>query len=251
MISRGDPLDTVYANDWARFVSWCDARACTPVQATPESVALFLKDEFSLGYSSSTLSHRLAAIGHMHRRCRAVPPLTQGGGVIREALCEIAATRISPHLLQATTTVLRTVLQSIDEETLHADRDRALIALRIAGAFQLSEIATLSFSRIARQQQELMVFLGRGRASANPRSFLTIVDDSLVQPVTMLDRWLERAEITNGLIFRQIQKGAPGQPLSKQDVAEIIERRALAAGYQGEALSRITTRKSSINAQAA
>jgi hypothetical protein len=106
-----------YANDWGRFLAWCEERQVAPIAADPEVVAEFLEAEAALGYSSMIISHRLAAIGHMHRRHRALPPLLhKNGGVIRRTMARVGPVRSVQRPLQATTKVLQNILQSIVEE---------------------------------------------------------------------------------------------------------------------------------------
>lgn len=186
----------------------------------------------------------------MHRRVCALPPLRQRNDeVIRSALAKAATPRTAQTLHQATTTVLRSILQTITESSLEADRDRGLLALRITGAFQLSELAALSFEDVAFQPGRLQIWLGQG-GRAGPRAALTIMDDTLIQPVELLERWVRRAHLASGRIFRHVAGNRASFALNKQDVGEIIERRATAAGYAGEALARITARKSSLSAPA-
>ncbi len=243
-------LDSAYANDWARFLAWCDARHVAPIAADPEMVAQFLESKSTLGYSPRTISHRLAAIGHMHRRHRVVPPLLhKNGGTIRATLARISSAQTNQHPLQATTTVLRSILQSIEEDTLDAARDRALLALRIAGAFQLSELASLSFNKIKREDNRLEIQLGRGTPRSRSHNVLTIFDDAVLRPLALFDEWLNQSKIETGRLFRQVYgHRSLGGPMTKQDVAEAIQARAVAAGYDGEVLNRIKARKSSVNA---
>jgi site-specific recombinase XerD len=220
-----------------------------PIAATPEVVAQFLEAESILGYSLRTISHRLAAIGHMHRRYSAAPPLLhENGRAIRAALARIGSAQTAQHPMQATTTILRHVLQSIDEDTLEAARDRALLALRIAGAFQISELAALSFQKINREEHKLEILLGRGTPKSGRRNVLTIFDDAVLRPLALLDEWLSQSKIQTGRLFRQIYGHQYlGVPMTKHDVADAIQARALAAGYDGEVLSRINARKSSVS----
>ncbi|MCB8882168.1 hypothetical protein ACELLULO517_18120 [Acidisoma cellulosilytica] len=243
-------LDKAYANDWARFLSWCEDKHAAPIAAEPDSVAEFLEAEAALGYGAQTIRHRLAAIGHMHRRHRAVPPLLhRDGKVIQLALTRIGSARGSQNPWQATTTILRSILLSIEEDALEASRDRALLALRIAGAFQLSELATLTLAKIKRQDHQLEISLGSwGSRIPNRRNVLTIVDDAVLQPVALLDDWLTRSKLRTGRVFRQVAANqANGNPMTKQDIAAAIQARALAAGYGDDVLDRINARKSSAN----
>ncbi|HEX3982307.1 MAG TPA: hypothetical protein VHX12_01305, partial [Acidisoma sp.] len=149
----------------------------------------------------------------------------------------------------ATTTVLRNVLLSILDDTLAAARDRALLALRIAGAFQLSELAALSFNRIKRLETGLEIRLGSGSRRSSRRNVLTVFDDTVLQPVALLDDWLSQSQVQTGRLFRQISGDRLlGSPMTKEDIAQAIHMRATAAGYSGEALVRIKARKSSVYA---
>lgn len=242
-------LDSAYARDWGRFRMWCEARRLAPIGAEPLLVAQFLEQEADLGYSSKTLGHRLAAIGHMHRRQGAEPPLLKDhDGHIRATLLRIEQHAQIGNSLQATTTILRTVLLNISEDTLLAARDRALLALRIAGAFQLSELAALSLARIRREDNRLEIRLGKGSSKLNRNATLTIADDTVLQPVTLFDHWRSRSAIQAGQVFRQILPGERiGDAMKKDDVAEAIQARVAAAGFSDAISMRIASRKSSVH----
>jgi site-specific recombinase XerC len=241
-------LDSAYANDWARFIAWCETRKFAPIVAQPEVVAQFLEAETAHGYSFKTISHRLAAIGYMHRRNRVLPPLLQkGGSAIRAALARIASDQVSPHSLQATTTILRSILETIYDDTLEAARDRALFALKIAGAFQMSELAALTLSKIEWQDRQLKILLGGGDPGSGRRCALTIIDDTVFRPVKLLEDWLAQSKIQNGPLFRHVYEGTLCSPMTKHDVSEAIQLRALAAGYDGDMLVRIKARKSAVH----
>lgn len=241
-------LDSAYANDWARFQSWCEARQFASIVAQPEIVAEFLEAESTHGYSFKTISHRLAAIGYMHRRNRALPPLLQkSGSAIRVTLARIGSDQVAPHSLQATTTILRNILETIYDDTLEAARDRALLALKIAGAFQMSELAALSLSKISWQGKQLNILLGGGHPKSGRRSALTIIDDTVFRPVKLLEDWLAQSKIQTGKLFRHVCGGILCNPMTKHDVSEAIQLRALTAGYDGDMLLRIKARKSAVH----
>jgi site-specific recombinase XerD len=238
-----------YANDWVRFVSWCQERQVAPIVADPEIVAEFLEAEADLGYSSVTISHRLAAIGHMHRRHRALPPLLhENGGVIRRTLARVGSVHDVRRPLQATTKVLQNILRSISEDSLEGTRDRAILALRIAGAFRMSELSKLSVHQTNRDRDKLEISLGGwGSYRSARRNVLTLSDDAVVRPVALLDIWLAQSEVRSGRIFRQVTGNhATGGPMTEYHIAEVIQNRALAAGYDWEALSDIKARRSSV-----
>jgi site-specific recombinase XerD len=241
--------DATYANDWVRFVSWCQERQVAPIGAEPEIVAEFLEAEANLGYSFVTISHRLTAIGHMHRRHRALPPLLhENGGVIRRTMAQVGSLYSVHRPLQATTKVLQNILHSISEDSLEDTRDRAILALRIAGAFRMSELAKLSIHQTNRDGDKLEIYLGGwGSHRSGRRNVLTFSDNSVVRPVALLDIWLAQSEVQSGRLFRQVTGNhATAAPMSEYHVAEVIQNRALVAGYDWEVLSDIKARKSSV-----
>jgi site-specific recombinase XerD len=243
-------LDKAYANDWARFLSWCDNRAVAPIAAEPDTVAGFLEAESALGCNAETIRHRLAAIGHMHRRHRALPPLLhKDGKTIRLAMARIGTAQDSRNPWRATTTILRNILLSIEDFTMEGARDRALLAIRIAGAFQISELTTLTFGKIEREDNRLEIRLGSwGSRTSGRRNVLTIIDDTVLKPVALLDAWLHQSKLQAGRVFRQISAGhVTGNAMTKQDVEAAIQARAFAAGYGDQVLNRIKARKSSAN----
>ena len=63
--------------------------------------------------------------------------------------------------------------------------------------------------------------------------FVSIPHGSRLRPVAALQAWLQAAGITEGPIFRSIRKGGSVTPerLSDRSVAQIIKRRAEAAGF--------------------
>lgn len=55
-----------YARDFALFIIWCNEQGCSPLPASPETLARYL-DENIATLRASTLVRRLAAIVRVHR----------------------------------------------------------------------------------------------------------------------------------------------------------------------------------------
>jgi hypothetical protein len=150
--------------------------------------------------------------------------------------------------LQAATKVLQTILQSVSEDSLEGARDRALLALRIAGAFRMLELAKLSVEQIRRDGDRLEISLGGwGSRRSARRNLLTVLDDAVVQPVALVDIWLAGSDVRSGRLFRQVRRNrATDAPMTEHHVAEAIQNRAFAAGYDGIVLSDIKARRPSV-----
>ncbi len=124
-------------------------------------------------------------------------------------------------------------------------RDKALLLLGFAGAFRRSELVGLTVGDIELVKQGLVVQLrfsktdqeGRGRKVAIP------FGRGIVCPVLALQHWLEVSGITEGAIFRGVNRHGviSDTPLTAQVVALVVKERAFAAGldpnrYSGHSL---------------
>jgi hypothetical protein len=185
----------------------------------------------------STIDHRTSP--HLIRR---------SGDVINQASARVASNHGSRRPLQAATKVLQNILQSVSEDSLEGARDRALLALRIAGAFRVIELAKLSVEQISRDGDRLEIALGGwgSRLSAR-RNVLTVLDDAIVQPVSLVDIWLAGSNVRSGRIFRQVRRDrATEVPMTEYHVAEALQNRAFAAGYDWIVSSDIKARRPSV-----
>lgn len=124
-------------------------------------------------------------------------------------------------------------------------RDKALLLVGFAGAFRRSELVSLMVSDIEQAKQGLVVHLrfsktdqeGRGRKVGVPYA------RGAVCAVLALQHWLNLSGITDGPIFRRVDRhGAISDAgLTPQAVALIVKARAKAAGldpaiYSGHSL---------------
>jgi integrase len=124
-------------------------------------------------------------------------------------------------------------------------RDRALLLIGFAGAFRRGELVSLTVADIEQAKQGLIVQLrfsktdqeGRGRKVAIPYA------RGAVCPVLAYQHWLEVAKITEGAIFRGVNRhGAISDAaITPQAVAIVVKSRAQAVGldprkYAGHSL---------------
>jgi len=114
-------------------------------------------------------------------------------------------------------------------------RDRALLLVGFAGAFRRSELASLTVGDIEQAKQGLVVQLrfsktdqeGRGRKVAIPYA------RGAVCPVLAYQHWVEVAKITDGPVFRGVNRHGviSGTAITPQAVALIVKARANAVGF--------------------
>ena len=67
-----------YASQWNRFVAWCEASGRSSLPASPDDVAVYLKDRWESGAKPSTLKVVVAAITRNHREAGFDVPLQRG-----------------------------------------------------------------------------------------------------------------------------------------------------------------------------
>jgi integrase len=114
----------------------------------------------------------------------------------------------------AVTTVIRAMVETLDDD-LKGKRDRALILLGFAGAFRRSELVALTIATVQFTNDGLVVRLphsktdqeGQGETKGIPYG-----STPSTCPVRALRAWLDASGITEGPIFRPINRWGQLQP---------------------------------------
>lgn len=219
-----------YSSDWADFCDWCARAALDPLPAEPATVGLYLAAR-APDLKFATLARRVAAIAAAHRR--AGSRLETGHPAIAAVLAgirrqygsrQIAKDAILVDDLKALLRLLPPGLQGI--------RDRAILLIGFAGAFRRAELSALDIEDINVGALGVVVTLRRsktdqagvGRRVGIPRGKKSSC------PVHSLEEWLRAAAISDGALFRALDRGHAGARLSGQAIAEIVKRAAMRAG---------------------
>jgi site-specific recombinase XerD len=226
-----------YRSDLSHFISWGGT-----VPATPEMIAVYLAAHADL-HAPATLARRLVSISKAHRAQALPSPTTTE--LVRATLRGIRHIHGSAQR-QVAPAVKEDVLAMVAGLTgIKGVRDKALLLIGFAGAFRRSELVSLTVADIEQAKQGLVIQLirsktdqeGRGRKVAIPYA------RGAVCPVLTLQQWLEVAKITEGPVFRAVNRhGAiSDSALTPQAVALVIKARARAVGldpgkYAGHSL---------------
>ena len=222
-----------YRADLKHFFAWGGS-----IPARAERVARYIA-HYASTLSLSTLSRRLVAIGRAHVdrgfNSPTNSPLVRAmlQGVRRSS--DRAIRQVAP--LQKSD-LLKMVRGLTDVRGM---RDSALLLLGFAGAFRRSELVSLDVDDVRFSDEGMLVRLrrsktdqaGQGRVIAIPRV------RGRCCPTQMLQDWLRASAISDGAIFRQINRYGQVLPkrLSASSVALIIKQRAQAAGLDPTRLS--------------
>lgn len=250
-----------YRSDWQHFAAWCEGQGVCPLPAAPETVAAYLAahakeqpapladalegQRTRPALSVGTLQRRLVSIGQAHQAAGQDDP-TKAPGVRAtwQGIRRVKGVAPKGKAAAIAQDVIRMV-GALPEGTLGV-RDRALLLVGFAGAFRRSELVGIDRGDVAFTLEGAVITLrrsktdqeGEGRKVGIPRG-----RHAETCPVRALTAWLERAGITEGPVFRPVNRHGQvlAGRLSGNAVAQVVKRSAQAAGldpsdYAGHSL---------------
>lgn len=233
-----------YASDWDDFARWCQPYGFVPLPARPETVALYLT-ALADALKPSTLGRRLATISQVHQAAGHDTPTSAAPVRLVWAGIRRAKGTEQHGKAPAVTPELRRMVDTLGE-TLGGSRDRALLLLGFAGAFRRSELVGLDVADVHAGHDGLTVIIrksktdqeGQGRKVGIPYG-----SHPHTCPVRSHLAWLEKSALTEGPLFRSVNRHGQLQlgRLSDRSVALIVKRAAEKAGldpakYAGHSL---------------
>ena len=242
--AKAEATKRAYSADWSDFSAWCSVRGAAALPASTEAVVLYLT-ELSATHKVSTLVRRLSAISQAHQVAGFESPTRSA--VVRTLMAGIRRAKGTAPMAKAPTLTedIRAMLATLPAG-LTGTRDRALLLTGFAGAFRRSELVSLNYADVEFNSRGVVLTLrrsktdqeGHGRKVALPygSTFETC-------PMRSLQAWLEESGITQGPLFRPINRHGQMQPdrLSGFAVSLIVKRCVAAAGldaskYSGHSL---------------
>jgi site-specific recombinase XerD len=173
------------------------------------------------GLAPSTINQRLSAIRKLAREAA-------DNGMIDQALANgIKAVRgIKSAGVRSGNWLTREQAQELintpNVETLKGLRDRAILAVLVGCGLRRSEVAELTFDRVAQREGRWVIcdLVGKGNRTR------TVPMPSWAKAA--LDAWTEAAAISEGRVFRSIHKGGyvNGGSMTAQAVADVVREYA-------------------------
>lgn len=217
-----------YATDLAHFESWGGS-----VPASDTTVATYLA-EHAETHSVATLVRRLATISKAHTARGLTSPT--GSEVVKATMRGIrrmlgTAQREAKPILKDD---LFDMLERMGDRPKDL-RDKALLLLGFAGAFRRSELVGLHVADFEHVRQGIVVTLRRSKTDQNAAGRKIGIPFGRTRwcPVRHLNDWLELAGISDGPMFRVVNRHGHvlDQRLSGEAVSIIIKERTAAAGF--------------------
>lgn len=264
--ASADATLRAYKSDWRLFCAWCAESGYRPLPASPTTVAAFLTLLAETGFvpreprttkrgvvlpmkapvplGKATIGRRLAAIVFAHRAADMEPPTSQpDASRLEKAMRAIRKDKrddLPGKKRAADGDVLRDMLRSIVGEDLRAYRDRALLAIGMAGAFRRSELVAITVARVSEDSRGLLVRISSSKTDQEGKGqVVAIPDGRRLEPVRHYRAWLAHSGVESGAVFRKLtpQGRLTDKPMSAQGVALVVKAAAVGAGYPPEMFS--------------
>ncbi|WP_337848236.1 tyrosine-type recombinase/integrase [Sphingomonas sp.] len=247
--SRAKSTQRAYASDWTIFTAWCVRHGIAALPTTPDAIAVFAAAEADAGVNPNTIGRRIAAIAYYHRQAGHTPPnAVAGAGQLTEVLAGIRAVHGQPKTKKAAAdaAALRDLLKTIKGDGLRAMRDRALLAVGMAGAFRRSELVAFAIGDVALLPEGMEFTIDQSKTDqAREGQKVAIPEGKRIRPKALLLDWTSAAlqaaahqddplvRFDQGPLFRRLTRSdeLTADPMSDRAVARLIQRCAAAAGY--------------------
>jgi len=194
------------------------------IKATVAEYKTYLQ---GLGYAPSTINQRLSAI-----RKLAIEAADNGlmdaqlaNGVARVKGVKSSGVRTGNWL---TKDQAQRLLDAPDITTLKGLRDRAILAVMLGAGLRRSEVAALTFEHIQQREGRWVIvdLIGKGKRVR------TVPIPSWAKQA--IDEWTQTAGISEGRIFRAVNKGdrLAGESLTSQAVQDVVKAYAKQCGFE-------------------
>ncbi len=233
-----------YQSDLAQFGQWCSSQGWQALPATPETVAAYLVKQRQ-HLKLTTLRRRLATISKAHQIAGLPNPCKSP--LVTDTVKGLQNMRpeAPKRALALTADNLRTILATINSDSIAGKRDRALLLAGWCGALRRSEIAALRWGDLNwLSDGVVLTVMGSKTDKAGTGQQVPLAAEtkaSKVCPVKALRSWQQAlSALSPDLIkpdqpvFRQINRhGSLGGSLTGHAVNAIISRKAEQASLTG------------------
>ena len=228
-----------YRSNWTAFQTWCADRGVTSLPAEPETVSAYLVARMKEGLKASSLAVAVAAIRHSHKAAGLPTPTEhEAVSMVMKGIRRTIGT--APVQKQPATAERVSAMLAHSAHTMQGKRDRALILLGMAGAFRRSELVALDLSDLSFTEKGLDVAIRRSKTDQEGQGYtVAIPTGESLRPVAAVRAWLDAAGMSEGPLFRPVNKGSAvsRERLTGWAVAKIIKGYAELAGLDAEDFS--------------
>lgn len=235
--ASSDNTRRAYKSDWADFCAWCERTGESSLPATPIGIASYLAQLADTGSKASTIQRRVAALRAAHLAAGFEPP-TNAEGV--KATMRGIRRKLGTRPTKKKPATAEVQAGFIFPNTLTGIRDRAIMVLGFAAALRRSELVDLKVNDIEPRPKGILIHLGRSKTDQEGKGRLIPVPrGDALKPVDALEAWLKASGITEGPIFRGIDRhgNVSKDGITDRAVADIVKKVCAAAGLDASAFS--------------
>jgi site-specific recombinase XerD len=242
---QSDATRRAYSSDLADFAAWADGFGLAHLPASSATVAAYLASLVDRKLKASTITRRVAAIAHAHKRAGHETPT--GAATVRAVVRGIKRRLGTRPVKKAplTDNLVAKAIRKTPSQTLIGLRDQALLLTAFAGALRRSEVVGLDVEHIDRRPEGIILLISRSKGDQEGQGqTVTIPNGTKLRPVEALNAWLKAAGITSGPVFRGVAKGGrvlPGRLCDRQ-VARIVKIAAKRIGLDPDLFAGHSTR---------
>jgi integrase len=138
------------------------------------------------------------------------------------------------------------------DDSLIGKRDRALIAVGIAGAFRRSELIALTMDDIEEVKDGLLITIRRSKGDQEGAGqVVSLPHGHHIRPVEALSLYLDMAGITDGVLFRTVKLGGTlGSAMKGNNVARVVKKFVSRAGLDRTVFSAHSLRSGFLSSAA-
>lgn len=223
--ATSDNTRKAYQNDIAHFVSWGGI-----LPTSPDVIIHYLQD-FATQLNPRTLVRRLTAIKHWHTYQQFPDPTAYP--LVRKTLTGIMHVHGKPKE-KATALTVEHLMQMVhfmqQQDTLIMWRNNAILQVGFFGAFRVSELINMRMEHIDFAPDGMEILIPRSKTDPNGEGQYCAVPygDGLLCPVISLKTWVEKANINQGVIFREVDRhqNIGTHPLTSKAISIMIKTMA-------------------------
>lgn len=252
--SLPENTERAYRSDLRSFAQWCNLARLPYLPAEPKTLAMYIAALADTGRKVSTIGRAMAAISMAHQAFRHPTPTDDPevkrvwkGIRLKLGVAKKKKSPISPQTLGVAFDVMPTTLTGI--------RDRALLMLGFAGGFRRSELVGLNVADLDFVEEGLKVHIGRSKTDVEGEGRTIGIHRGVKAstcPVRLVRKWLELSGLSEGPLFRGIDRLGRVRPkaLHPSTVADIVKAAARAAGADEKAFAGHSLRAGLVTAAA-
>lgn len=223
-----------YADQWRWFEAWCAEHEERALPVAPIVLAGYLTARADEGWKANSLGQALAAVTHEHVKAglpspRAHPEFVEMWRGLRKSV----GTR-PEQKAPLSADWLREMLQVLPDG-IRGVRDRAILLVGFAGGFRRSELSALTLDDVQFHPQGVELLVRRSKTDQAGRGQIKVIaygDNPSTCPVRALEDWLELAALSEGPLFRPIDRheNIRARALTAHSIARLVKESARLAG---------------------